>query len=138
MKTLHIATACFVNTAQELLVVRKQDASAWMLPGGKLDGQESPAQALLREVREELKLTLQEEALTHLGSFAAFAANEANTAVRANVYLAKLPENQPPTISAEIAEMRWLPLHEPLPESMTPLLRQHIIPALKVAIQAGR
>ena len=137
MKTIRIAAACFVNTAQELLVVRKQDAAAWMLPGGKLDAHESPTQALVREVREELKVLLQEDALVHLGSFAALAANEVHTAVQADAYLAKLPQNQQPRISAEIVEMRWLPLDEPLPESLTQLLKQHIIPALKAA-QSGQ
>lgn len=131
MKTLNIATACFVNENRELLVVRKQKTTAWMLPGGKLDNQETPSEALVREVWEELQITLITESLTHLGSFVAAAANEANTSVHAHAFIAKLPSNQKPIVSAEIAEMRWLPLHEPYPEMIAPLLRDHIIPALQ-------
>lgn len=133
MKTLHIATACFMNANQELLVVRKQNTSAWMLPGGKLDGQESPAQALVRELQEEIQVTIAEDSLTPLGTFDAIAANEALTTVHSHAYVAKLPEGQQPVISAEIAEMRWLPLSEPLPDTIAPLLRQHIIPALNAS-----
>lgn len=132
MKILNIATACFVNENRELLLVRKQHTNAWMLPGGKLDNQETPSEALIREVREELQITLMAESLTHLGSFNALAANEADTSVHADAFVAKLPSNQKPRISAEIAEMRWLPLHEPFPITVAPLLRNHIIPALQV------
>lgn len=132
MKTLNIATACFVNENQELLVVRKQKTTAWMLPGGKLDNQETPSEALIREVWEELQITLIAESLTHLGSFDAVAANEADTSVHAHAFVAKLPSNQKPRISAEIAEMRWLPLHEPFLITVAPLLKNHIIPALQV------
>lgn len=131
MKTLNIATACFINENRELLVVRKQKTIAWMLPGGKLDNQETPSEALVREVWEELQITLIAEKLTHLGSFVAVAANEANTSVHAHAFIAKLPGNQKPIVSAEIAEMRWLPLHGPYPEMIAPLLRNHIIPALQ-------
>tara|TARA_A100000171_G_scaffold39006_1_gene38497 strand:+ start:202 stop:603 length:402 start_codon:yes stop_codon:yes gene_type:complete len=130
MKTLNIATACFVNENRELLVVRKQDTTTWMLPGGKLDDQETPAEALVREVWEELQIKLAANDLTPLGTFVAAAANEANTCVHAHAFIAQMPGNQQPVISAEIAQMQWLPLHEPLPETAASLLRHHIIPAL--------
>lgn len=131
MPTLHIATACFLNVQQQLLVVRKQRTTAWMLPGGKLDGAETPEQALLREVQEELQLQLQPCQLARLGYFEATAANEPDTRVQAHAFMAVLPEGQQPTISAEIAAMQWLPLNEALPDAVAPLLREHIIPALR-------
>ncbi|HBT32689.1 MAG TPA: hypothetical protein DEB15_07565 [Pusillimonas sp.] len=99
MKTLNIATACFVNENRELLVVRKQGTVTWILPGGKLDGQETPA-------------------------------NEANTSVHVSAFIALMPSNQQPVISAEIAQIHWLPLHEPLPEAAASLLRHCVVPAL--------
>lgn len=134
MKTLNISTACFVNKHQELLVVRKQKTTVWMLPGGKLDDQESPSEALIREIREELQITVGADALTLLGCFEATAANEIDTRVLAHAYIATLPSNQQPQVSAEIAEMNWLPLHEPFPVAIAPLLETCIIPALKKSI----
>ena len=133
MQILKIATACFVNEAQELLVVRKQNTSKWMLPGGKLDGDETPQEALVRELKEELQLDIAVASLRLLGAFSEAAANEADTTVHAQVFLAPLPSEQSPRISAEIAELRWLPLHQPLPENLAPLLRKHIVPALRVS-----
>ena len=55
MHHLHIATACLFNAQGQLLTVRKRGTQAWMLPGGKRDGPETPLQALLRELQEELQ-----------------------------------------------------------------------------------
>lgn len=134
MKTLRIATACFLNDTRALLVVRKRGTQAWMLPGGKLDGDETPQQALVRELHEELALAVRADALQPLGQFAAPAANEADTQVSAQVFCATLPAQQVPTIGAEIAAMQWLPLDAPLPDHVAPLLRHHIIPALRAHV----
>ena len=130
MKKLNIATACFVNAQQELLVVRKRNTQAWMLPGGKLDAGETASQALVRELHEELQMTVAPASLHWLGDFEAPAANEAHTTVHAQVFVVPLPEGQTPVHAAEIAEMQWLPLHAPLPANLAPLLRTAIIPAL--------
>ncbi|MDR2298440.1 MAG: NUDIX domain-containing protein [Comamonas sp.] len=131
MHNLKIATACFVNPRQELLVVRKKNTSAWMLPGGKLDADETPAKALIREIREELQLEIAESLLKPLGVFDAVAANEADTTVHAHAFLIQLPQGQSPSHAAEIAEMKWLPLSQPVPMDVAPLLRNFIIPALQ-------
>jgi len=130
MKTLNIATACILNQRLELLVVRKRNTIAWMLPGGKLEPQEPPADAVVREVREELQLELDVHELSYLGSFDAIAANEADTRVLAEAFLVRSIADQTPIVSAEIAEFKWLPLQQPLPELVAPLLRFQIAPSL--------
>ncbi|WP_143516251.1 NUDIX domain-containing protein, partial [Pusillimonas sp. T2] len=130
MRTLKIATACFLNDKHELLVVRKQNTSAWMLPGGKLDGNETACEALVRELQEELQIEVDASALRSFGAFEAAAANETNTIVKAQVFLARVPEGQTPVHAAEIAEMKWLPLSQPFPKGTAPLLKNSIIPAL--------
>ena len=130
MHNLKIATACFLNQKQELLVVRKKNTSAWMLPGGKLDADETPARALIREIREELQLEIAESSLKPLGIFDAVAANEADTTVHAHAFRVQLPQGCSPCNAAEIAEMKWLPLNRPLPGDVAPLLKHCVIPAL--------
>jgi len=44
--------------AGRLLVVRSRNKKAFYLPGGKIEPGESPAEALVREVREELGIGL--------------------------------------------------------------------------------
>lgn len=134
MTTLHIATACFLNADNALLVVRKKGARMWMLPGGKLEAAETPEQAVVRELAEELHLHLPLGALQALGRFQATAANERDTRVDAHVFRAALPQDQVVRIAAEIEALKWLPLSASARDDVAPLLRDHIVPALLAAL----
>lgn len=46
-------TAVVWNTDRQLLLIRQKKNGSWTLPGGIIDPDESPAQALVREVWEE-------------------------------------------------------------------------------------
>jgi len=130
MHHLHIAAACLFNTQGHLLTVRKRGTQAWMLPGGKRDGDETPLQALVRELQEELQLTMVAADFAPLGQFSAIAANEAATQVHAHVLVAHAPLQQTVQAAAEIAGVQWLELDQPLPDTLAPLLRSQVIPAL--------
>lgn len=67
-RTLHIAAACLFDEAGRLLLVRKCGTQMFMLPGGKRESGETPLQALIRELDEELHLQLPASALTPLGA----------------------------------------------------------------------
>lgn len=58
MKSLHVVCAVLVNAEGEVLLckrpVSKHQAGLWEFPGGKVDGEESEAEALRREISEEL------------------------------------------------------------------------------------
>lgn len=85
--TIHIASAIILNTSDEMLVVRKRKSSYFMLPGGKLEKEESLIDALLRELNEELGLVFDKSDFTFLGSHVTEAANEQNTLVQGNIFL---------------------------------------------------
>lgn len=126
--TLDIAAACLLDDAGRLLLVRKRGTLAFMLPGGKREPGESPLQALLRELQEELGLNLPASALRPLGNFQAAAANEADTRVDAHVFVASLPH--PVSAAAELEELAWLEDGRH-PEPLAPLLREKVLPALR-------
>lgn len=128
MTTLDIAAACLINADNRLLLVRKRNTRAFMLPGGKREPGESAHEALRRELQEELELSLPAEALSPLGSFRAAAANEPDTWVEAQVFVARL--EQPVAPAAELEELAWLAPGQPLPDSLAPLLREQVLPAL--------
>ncbi|MFZ6045613.1 NUDIX domain-containing protein [Pseudomonas sp. CR3202] len=128
MTTLNIAAACLLDPHGRLLLVRKRGTRALMLPGGKRESGESPVEALQRELWEELQLRLEASALTPLGRFHAPAANEANTWVDAEIFVARLPHAV--EAAAELEELAWLEPGEPHPENLAPLLRDHVLVAL--------
>nr|WP_298586691.1 NUDIX domain-containing protein [uncultured Kocuria sp.] len=132
---LTITAVCLRDDDGALLTVRKRGTERFMLVGGKLDPGESPAAAAVRETAEEVGLRLDTAQLLLLGEFEAPAANEAGTWVRCTVFTAPLTGRPVPL--AEIEELRWQPVvgdsPAALPADLAPLLREHVIPALRRA-----
>ncbi|MFC5928830.1 NUDIX domain-containing protein [Cryobacterium melibiosiphilum] len=128
--TLVVAAVCFRNERGEVLTVRKQGTSAWMLPGGKLESGEAALAAAVREVSEEIGIELAPGELVLLGEFTASAANEANTSIDATIYLSAARIT--PVASGEIAEVRWVhPANSAAPHTpLAPLLADWVFPAL--------
>jgi 8-oxo-dGTP diphosphatase len=126
--TLSISAACLFDDNGRLLLVRKRNTHAFMLPGGKTEPGEDAITALQRELEEELNLQLPADALNHLGQFHSPAANETNTWIDACIFTAHLPH--PVSPAAELEELRWLTQDEPLPETLAPLLREHVLPVI--------
>jgi 8-oxo-dGTP diphosphatase len=126
--TLNIAAACLFDTNGRLLLVRKRNTHAFMLPGGKAEPGEAPLAALIRELGEELNLSLPEGDLSYLGEFHTVAANEADTWINASLFKAELPH--PVSPAAELEELRWLAATDPLPATLAPLLREHVLPLI--------
>ncbi len=83
---IRIAAALLVGTDNRLLLVRKRGTLAFMQPGGKIEPHEQPADALIRELREELGLVVLHQALFHLGRFSAPAAHEPGFTVEAEIF----------------------------------------------------
>ena len=128
---------------EELLMVRKSGTTSFMLPGGKPEAGESAEDTIVREIAEELGLSLHRDRLQILGTFTAAAANEADHRVIGDVFCyAGLPaELDVDNIAhlAEIAAAGWFPT-SPLPadtneRQFAPLTRNEVIPAL---CSAGR
>ncbi|MCQ4257678.1 NUDIX hydrolase [Stutzerimonas stutzeri] len=131
---LKIATACLVNDAGKLLIVRKRGTEVFMLPGGKIESGEAPLDALGRELKEELNLDIDTSELQSLGHFQARAANEPNHWVEADVFVGSLKGAV--RAQAEIEELAWLDLHAQQQYVLAPLLREQIIAALVQRLSA--
>ncbi|TRV78596.1 NUDIX domain-containing protein [Streptomyces sp. 130] len=89
-----------------LLVVRTKGRDAFYLPGGKLEPGESPEEALVREVREELGLKLQSSTLVHFGTVSAPA--HAQPGVQLSMRCFTGEADGVPQVGGEIAEMGWV------------------------------
>lgn len=128
--TFVTAAVCIVHDGR-LLTVRKSGSLRFQLPGGKIDPGETPIEAALREVHEEVGLALSRDEAEPLGRFHDVAANEPGCHVDATVFTADLPDGPGPAPRAEIAEQRWLPIDDDLPGDLAPVLANHILPALR-------
>ena len=64
MKHICIASAVILNTNNELLLVRKKGSNYFQLTGGKIDPNETEIQTVIREIKEEIGLTVSMGELT--------------------------------------------------------------------------
>ncbi|MBJ2122240.1 NUDIX domain-containing protein [Arthrobacter sp. MSA 4-2] len=126
---LSIAALCLLDDAGRLLLVRKRGTTMFMQPGGKLEPGESAAAAAVRELQEELGLTLPAARLRPLGRWYGPAANEPDTFIDAAVFLCPLEGT--PVPAAEIEEIGWLDLAAAGSRTdLAPLLTEFVLPAL--------
>lgn len=125
-RSIRVSAAVIVNDRDELLLVRKTGTTAFMQPGGKPEPDETPAETLSRELREELGLSVDAADLRPLGLFTAAAANEPGFVVVADVFEADIGD-QLPVIAAEIEELRWVARAEAAQLEVAPLARENFL-----------
>ena len=91
----------------KLLFTRAHGMEFFIDPGGKIEPGESPKQALVRELKEEVSITVQETDLEFFGEYSAEAANHKGRMVHVKAYIVKKWTGSI-TASAEIEELLWL------------------------------
>lgn len=125
-KTIRIAAALLIEPNGQTLLVRKRGTQAFMQPGGKIDAGEKPAEALARELHEELGLIIEPSDAVYLGNFSAPAVNEPGYTVEAELFQVTI--DKPVSPAAEIEEVRWI---DPATDGdliLAPLTRDLILP----------
>lgn len=107
-KKIEVVGAVLINEDRVFAAKRgsgKSMAGYWEFPGGKVETDETPEEALARELREELKVDVT------VGEFIVTATHEAGTAViELSTYLCTIIEGVP--VLTEHEEFRWLPVSE--------------------------
>jgi 8-oxo-dGTP pyrophosphatase MutT (NUDIX family) len=123
---IFVSAAVITDAAGRVLVVRKHGTSVFMQPGGKPEVGESAAQALSRELHEEIGLVVAPEALEPLGTFESDAANEPGHRVVAAAFRTTA---EPGAVSAqaEIAELRWITPDDVASLALAPLSLDHLL-----------
>ncbi len=103
-KTIAVAAGIIV-AGERLLVARRHDsgpcAGLWEFPGGKLEPGESPEQALVRELREELGVEVQVS-----GSYGTISHRYPERRVVLHFLYAKVVAGTPRPLGC--AELRWV------------------------------
>ena len=131
-KTIRIAAALLIGSDGQTLLVRKRGTQAFMQPGGKIDAGEQPAQALARELHEELGLRIDPAAAQYLGHFSAPAANEPGFTVEAELFEVRI--DVPVNPAAEIEEVRWIDPAGDGGLQLAPLTRDLILPFYRASL----
>ena len=132
MKLVLVVAVALVDADKRILLAQrpegKQLAGLWEFPGGKLDPGERPEQALIRELREELGIEVQEACLAPL-TFASHAYPEFHLLMP--LYVCRRWEGVPRAMEgqklawARINELRNYPM-PPADEPLIPMLRDII------------
>ncbi len=128
-----VAAIVFRDDADRVLSVRKRGTTRFMLPGGKLEPGETPVQAAVREIGEELGVVVAAGELTLFGEFEAAAANEPGHVVRSTVFThaARIA----PRADAEIEELSWASLDELKADpAVAELTSRQVVPALRALV----
>jgi 8-oxo-dGTP diphosphatase len=123
---LRIAAAMLVRADGRTLLVRKRHTTIFMQPGGKIDPGETTQSALVRELKEELGISVDIQSLVPLGQFSAPAANEAGVMLDAALFMVEC--NQPVQPAAEIEEAIWLEPDAPRDFPIAPLTDDYVLP----------
>lgn len=129
--TMRIAAAIIRDGNGKLLLVRKRGTSAFMQPGGKIEIDELPVNALARELHEELGVEIADGTPTYVGCFSAPAANEAGSMVEAELF--ELTMSGEPAATGEIEEMIWLHPDRIGDVELAPLTRDAVMPRYREA-----
>ncbi|MDT3006408.1 NUDIX hydrolase [Staphylococcus argenteus] len=105
-----IKCVCLVEeTADKILLVQVRHREKYYFPGGKIEEGETQVHALLREIQEELNLTLTENDIEYVGTIVGPAYPQHDMLTELNGYrsLTKIVWNHI-TINNEITDIRWI------------------------------
>ncbi|SDH53221.1 NUDIX hydrolase [Microbacterium pygmaeum] len=124
-----VSAAVITDADGRVLFVRKRGTTVFMQPGGKPEPGEDAAEALARELEEEVGLIVDPSALEPWGTFEADAANEPGHRVVAEVFAVRA---EPGDVSprAEIEELRWIARDEASAVALAPLSLDFLLPRL--------
>ena len=98
-----------------------------MQAGGKIDGGESPVEALIRELTEELHFTPSEDEARILGEFSCIAANEPGHILEAHLFHVPVANRQF-TAAAELEEAVWVSVETARMMLLAPFTREYVLP----------
>lgn len=125
-KHICIAAALIDDDLGRVFLVRKRGTSAFMQAGGKIESGETPFEALVRELSEELHFAPTAQEAQFLGTFACAAANEPEHSLEAHLFHIRA-NNREFTVSAELEEAVWISPDAASQLRLAPFTRDHVL-----------
>jgi 8-oxo-dGTP diphosphatase len=115
---------------REVLATRSKGKTFYIQPGGKLEDNETETQAVVRELREEMGIEVDEASLEKIGDYYADAAGQTGKRLKLAAYLVKDFTGEPSPHS-EVEEIRAFSSQIPEGVEVASILEHDIIPELK-------
>lgn len=115
---------------QKLLVLRGKGKDIFMAPGGKLEADETPIDAVIRELNEELTITVKPNNLEPFGEFEAEAAGQPGKWLYMSVFLVKDFQGELRAAS-EIEELQWVGANNPTGLLIGSIFEHDVLPRLR-------
>lgn len=106
MADIHKSAGIIIRE-KKLLVERSKGKDVFISPGGSIEPGETARQALVRELKEEFTIDVQEDDLEEFGTFEAAAANDPDKVVKMQTFFVKAFAGEPKPDS-EVEEIRWV------------------------------
>ncbi len=117
---------------RKVLVERSVGKEYFIHPGGKIEPGETPKQAVIRELKEEFQIDVQEQDLEEFDKNTAPAANSPEVNVYMDVFLVKKWQGKIEPDS-EVEEIRWLTSSVPKDIKVGSIMEHETIPKLKAS-----
>lgn len=115
---------------RRMLVERSVGKPAFIAPGGRIQHDESAMQALVRELKEEFGILVDEGDLEMFGRFSASAANHPKQMVHMDVFMVKQWHGNI-TPQSEVEEIRWLTSELPQDITVGSIFAHDVLPKLQ-------
>lgn len=105
---------CFIVSPQENFLIVKRSPTGfqpnrWGLIGGKIEANESPVEALKREIKEEINLDINLEDLENIGTYIL---HYPEMEAECFTYKLKVPHEFIPILNNEHQEYKWVNVEE--------------------------
>ena len=111
-RRVDVRTLCFVRDGDRILLQRRRRApneGLYNVPGGKVERDEDPYEACLREVREETGLALSH---ARLRAVMTVIARDSGTQWLLFTFVAERPAGDPGPVTDDEGELRWVRIDE--------------------------
>ncbi|MBI2549789.1 NUDIX domain-containing protein [Candidatus Woesearchaeota archaeon] len=120
-------SAMVVVRDNKLLVVRKRGSPDFLMPGGKPERNESPIEALKRELMEEISCGVDGSSIALLGTFEDLT-SDGRARVSIDLFSGELIGEPKP--ASEIEELKWISAADAISPNLTPIIKRQILPFL--------
>jgi 8-oxo-dGTP pyrophosphatase MutT (NUDIX family) len=114
---------------RKLLVNKSAKYDFYLSPGGKIEAGETPAESLIRELKEELDINLTPADFYYLSTAEMPATNEPDKTIRMEIFFVTSWKGEMKPAN-EIVELKWIDSTYPA-EKVGSVIVHHIIPALR-------